>query len=211
MPGTEAPLPMFPLGTVLLPTAVLPLHIFEPRYRALVTDCLDAEREFGVTLIERGSEVGGGETRTDVGTIAQIVEAEESPDGRWLITAVGTRRIRVAEWLPDGPYPRARIEDWPERTPNGDLGVQRSASLELLTELATCAAQLGVENAGELPEIAVDPVLASYQMSAVAPVGPLDRQLLLRAPGPEERLTLLVELLGESLVDLKLRLDLEGR
>lgn len=57
-----AVMPMFPLGTVLLPGAILPLHVFEPRYQQLVRDCLDApEHEFGVVLIDRGSEVGGGD------------------------------------------------------------------------------------------------------------------------------------------------------
>ena len=70
---------MFPLGGVLLPGAVLPLHVFEPRYRQLVVDCLaddDGDPEFGVTLIERGSEVGGGDQRTDVGVVARMVRVE---------------------------------------------------------------------------------------------------------------------------------------
>ena len=87
------PLPMVPLGTVLVPTAGLPLHVFEPRYRALVNDCLAGDREFGVVLIERGSEVGGNDVRTSVGTVARIVEAAELPAGRWAIGAVGVRRV----------------------------------------------------------------------------------------------------------------------
>ena len=81
---------MFPLGCVLFPSVVLPLHVFEPRYRTLVQTCLDDDREFGVVLIERGSEVGGDDVRTDVGTVARIVEAEQLPDGRWV--AGGGRR-----------------------------------------------------------------------------------------------------------------------
>src|SRR5436189_1506182 len=86
------PMPMFPLGTVLVPSAGLPLHVFEPRYRALVHDCLAGDGEFGVVLIARGSEVGGQDVRTDVGTVARIVQAQELPDGRWAIAAVGVRR-----------------------------------------------------------------------------------------------------------------------
>ncbi|MGZ4700329.1 MAG: LON peptidase substrate-binding domain-containing protein, partial [Ilumatobacteraceae bacterium] len=67
--------PMFPLGTVLLPGVVLPLHVFEPRYQQLVRDCLDAsEHEFGVVLIDRGSEVGGGDSRLPIGVIARLVQ-----------------------------------------------------------------------------------------------------------------------------------------
>ena len=84
---------------------------------ALMRDCLAGSREFGVVLIERGSEVGGGDVRSDVGTVATIVEADELPDGRWALLAVGTRRIRVEAWLEDDPYPLAEVDDWPD----GDL------------------------------------------------------------------------------------------
>ena len=105
-------LPMFPLGTVLLPHGLLPLHIFEPRYRALVDTCLarEPEPDFGVVLIERGSEVGGGDTRFGVGTVARIVEASRFDDGRYALLARGISRCAVREWLPDDPYPQARVE-----------------------------------------------------------------------------------------------------
>jgi hypothetical protein len=105
-------LAMFPLGTVLVPTEVLPLHIFEPRYRQMIADLAGGPwspegAELGIVLISRGSEVGGGETRETVGTVAHLLEATALPDGRWLILVVGTRRFRVVDWLPDDPYPLA--------------------------------------------------------------------------------------------------------
>jgi Lon protease-like protein len=106
--------PMFPLGTVLVPGMALPLHVFEPRYSRMVDDCRAGDGTFGVVLIERGSEVGGGDVRTDVGTLARIAQAEALPDGRWMLVAQGVQRIRVERWLPDDPYPRAEIVDWPE-------------------------------------------------------------------------------------------------
>src|SRR6266508_2601753 len=103
---------MFPLGNVLFPHAQLPLHVFEPRYRALAETCLAGDGEFGVVLIERGSEVGGGDTRFSVGTVARIVAAGRLPDGRYLLATEGTRRLRVREWLPDAPTaPRAAQHD----------------------------------------------------------------------------------------------------
>ena len=91
-----AVMPMFPLGSVLLPNGVLSLHVFEPRYRALVTDCVAAEHhEFGVVLIDRGSEVGGGDVRRQVGTVARMVQVAEVDDGRFAVIAVGVARIRV--------------------------------------------------------------------------------------------------------------------
>ena len=90
---------MFPLGTVLFPHAVLPLHVFEPRYRVMMRRCIDGDRDFGVVLIERGSEVGGGDTRFDIGTVARIVQAAELADGRFAIAAVGLGRFRVVRWF----------------------------------------------------------------------------------------------------------------
>ena len=101
---------MFPLGTVLFPYAVLPLHVFEPRYRALTEHCLAGDGCFGVVLIERGSEVGGGDTRFAVGTVARIARAGQLPDGRYVLATVGTQRFRVREWLPDDPYPLAEVD-----------------------------------------------------------------------------------------------------
>src|SRR5438045_6955857 len=105
---------MSPLGTVLFPSLFLPLHVFEPRYREMTRVCLEGNREFGVVLIERGSEVGGDDVRTLVGTVARIVEASELDDGRWMLATVGVRRLRVRAWLEDDPYPRADVDDWPD-------------------------------------------------------------------------------------------------
>ena len=109
---------MFPLGSVLFPSLVLPLHVFEERYRTLMRHVLDGDHEFGVCLIERGSEVGGGDFRSGIGTVATVQEAAELPDGRWAVVTVGTRRIRVERWLDDDPYPRAVVEDHPDPDPS---------------------------------------------------------------------------------------------
>ena len=90
-------------------TRALPLHVFEPRYRALVEHCLAARRpEFGVVLIERGSEVGGGDTRFDVGTVARIVEASQFPDGRYALVTVGTAAPAGARVAARRPVPAGR-------------------------------------------------------------------------------------------------------
>jgi Lon protease-like protein len=89
-------LPLFPLHTVLCPGVALPLHVFEPRYRALVSTCLATGAPFGVVLIRAGREVGGGSTSiATVGTTAEIREAEALEDGRYRILAVGTHRFRI--------------------------------------------------------------------------------------------------------------------
>ena len=122
MPTTA--MPMFPLGMVLLPGGVLPLHVFEPRYRQMVIDCLqqDGDPEFGQALITHGSEAGGGDERAMVGTVAQMVQIEALDESRYALVAVGTRRIRITEWLPDDPYPVAEIVDWHQGS-DGLLGL----------------------------------------------------------------------------------------
>ena len=205
-----AVLPMFPLGSVLLPSVLLPLHVFEPRYRALVHECLLGDREFGVVLIERGSEVGGGDQRTDIGTVARILEAVELPDGRWALGAVGTRRFRVRQWLPDDPYPRADVEDWPDPDDPAALTEERARTVAALRRVLARTAELGEPSAPATQELADDPVLASYQAIALGPVGPADAQRLLAAPPARRRLTALEALLVEEEAFLAQRLDLAG-
>jgi Lon protease-like protein len=201
---------MFPLGMVLVPSAGLPLHVFEPRYRALVRDCLAGDRELGVVLIARGSEVGGQDQRTDVGTVARIVEAEELADGRWAVAAVGVRRIRVRRWLPDDPYPLAEVDDWPDPDPGPGHDAQLRSVIAQLRRALALAAEAGDPAAPATIELAADPVLAGYQAAAVAPLGPLDQQRLLAAATPEARLADLSELLADATEVLELRLGPPG-
>ena len=138
------PMPMFPLGTVLFPHAALPLHLFEDRYRALAETCLRGDGRFGVVLIERGFEVGGGDQRFGVGTVAHIVEAARTPDGRYLLATVGAERFRVKKWLDDDPFPRAEIDvlGEPKRVAS-DAGARRDDVQRLLGRVLAMSAELG--------------------------------------------------------------------
>lgn len=198
--------PMFPLGSVLFPSLVLPLHVFEPRYRALVRRCLDSEEEFGVVLIERGSEVGGNDVRTDVGTAARIVQAEELPDGRFVVVAVGVRRIRVRRWLQDDPYPQADVEVWEDEGPTDDLEASYAEAVGQLRRVLALKAELAEPASPTTVELSDEPVLGSYQLSALAPLGPVDQQQLLTAAGPGPRLELGERLLREEAEFLSQRL-----
>src|SRR3954451_24885804 len=126
-------MPMLPLRTGLFPHTALALPLFEDRYRALAETCLRGDGRFGVVLIERGFEVGGGDQRFAVGTVARIVAAAPTPDGRYLLATVGTERFRVKKWLDDDPFPRAEIDvlDEPRRVAD-DAGVRRDDVQRLL-------------------------------------------------------------------------------
>jgi len=187
-------LAMFPLGTVLFPGAGLPLHVFEDRYRALMARCLEADGEFGVVLIERGSEVGGGDQRVGVGTVARIANVAELEGGRLLVVATGLRRVRVDRWLSDDPYPRAMVDDLPDAaTPCGeDVLAAAEASLRRLRSLLS---ELG--DVPALPHtlrIAGEPADVGWQLCDMAPLVSLDLQRLLETADLRERVTLLDEL-----------------
>jgi uncharacterized protein len=206
-----AVMPMFPLGTVLLPGGVLPLHVFEPRYRQLVIDCLSddtGDPEFGVTMIERGSEVGGGDQRGTVGVVARMVQVNALDDGRYAVIAVGTKRIRVNAWLPDDPYPLADVDEWPDVDSDADELPGRVAELTTrLTEVLAVAAQLGeVPADANLDAVSNDPLVASYHLAALSPLGPADRYRLLCAESPAKRLDLLADCLDDVEAMLRFRL-----
>ena len=198
---------MFPLGTVLFPSGVLPLRVFEPRYRDMLEDLLSGNREFGVVLIERGSEVGGGEVRSGIGTMARILEARKSGGGHWSVVAMGLQRIMVDRWLPDDPYPMAEVRPFSERPGPGVDPASYAALRERLHRLLEGLVVLGETVPSDRVEIAEDPALGSLQMAALAPLTPFDRQRILEVDRVEDRCRLLGDLLGEGqeLVDLRLR------
>jgi Lon protease-like protein len=185
------------------------LHVFEPRYRVLARHCMDGDREFGVVLIERGSEVGGNDVRTSVGTVAQILDAKELDDGRWVLGTVGTRRVRVEQWLTDDPYPRADIEDWDDDEVEGDFGTAYDTARAALRRVLALKAELAEPAVDATIELTDDPALGSYQASAVAPLGPVDHQQLLTAPDANTRLARLTELLADEEMFLRARLQME--
>jgi Lon protease-like protein len=211
---------MFPLGSVLLPGGILPLHVFEPRYRDMIRDCLraDGEPEFGQVLITHGWETGGGDGRAMVGTVARMLQVDALDENRYALVAVGTRRIRVNAWLPDDPYPVADVDDWPDEDPDAaGLALDVAASHARVRAALALAAQAealevasdGMETVtGDLDdEISDDPLLATYHLATLAPIGPADRFRLLSARGPAERLDLLDEILDDVEAMLKFRLS----
>jgi len=191
-------LPMFPLGSVLLPSALISLHLFEERYRALARHCMAGDRRLGVVLIERGSEVGGGDVRFDVGTRAFISDAVELDDGRWILILVGEDRVRVVRWLPDDPYPRAEVVPCVD-LPAGPHAAGRRDDLErLLRRVLVQKSELG-EGGGVGPaELSADPAVATWQAVGLSPLGPLDVQRVLGTDGVDERLDLVLGLLAEE-------------
>jgi Lon protease-like protein len=201
-------LPMFPLGNPVLPTQVLPLHVFEPRYRILMETLtgVGSSAEMGVVMIERGSEVGGGDVRVAVGTVTHLIESERLPDGRWVAIFAGSHPLRVERWLDDDPYPQAIIEeradeDWdPDHQPLLDAA---EASVRQALDLAS---ELGEPVGHPSFTLSGQPSVAAWELCARAPLGALDRQKLLEATGRRERLVLLDEFVSDACALLAFRL-----
>jgi Lon protease-like protein len=206
-----AVMPMFPLGSVLLPGGLLPLHVFEPRYRQMVVDCLqeDGTPEFGQTLITHGREAGGGDERAMIGTVAQMLQIDAIDDHRYAIVAVGVRRIRVNAWLPDDPYPLADVDEYPDADPDPpNLAVEVAATHARVRAALALAMELGDVHVDLAEtEIADDPLVATYNLASLAPIGPADRYRLLAAEGPGKRLEILDRVLDDVEAMLKFRLS----
>ena len=204
-----AVLPMFPLGTPLLPGSVLPLHVFEERYRQLVRDILADdvnEPEFGVVMIERGWEVGGGDERSAVGTVARILDMQVTPDGRYAVAAVGTDRLRVNAWLPDDPYPLADVDRWPDDDAGAEIPAGAIEALhDRVRELNVLVREIGEMTPPPDADISDDPRMALFHLAALSPLGPADRQRVLAAAGSAERIAVLNNVLDDAAAVLEFR------
>jgi uncharacterized protein len=179
---------MFPLASVLFPGMPMALRVFEDRYLVMMSRVLQQDTpEFGVVLIERGSEAGGGEQRFGVGTVAHITQMET--DGHTLGLVVrGTRRIEVTRWLADRPHPHAEVQDLPD--------LQWTDTLQPLRDEAEVVVRRTLAQASEFTEgqwpaeigLSDDPIESSWQLAGVAPIGPLDQVQLLSAATAEQLL-----------------------
>ena len=207
-------LPVFPLGTVLFPGLVLPLHIFEERYRTLVRELVaqteDQPHEFGVVTLRNGWEAeapdsGGGSADEpavdaaalhEVGCTAELRQVNELPDGRFDIVTVGRRRFRVlGVEAGSAPYLTAEVEWLPE-----DDGTDQLAALLAPRVLTAFRAYLGLlrPDTDTLDEVPDDPTVLSHLVAATAQLTVDERQLLLASPDTATRLRTELKLLNRE-------------
>jgi Lon protease-like protein len=211
-------LPVFPLGTVLFPGLVLPLHIFEERYRTLVrelvADTSDGPHEFGVVTLRRGMEAPAQPTPDgepepsgqatpvtaaqlfDVGCTAELRQVTELPDGRFDIVTVGRRRFRVRSVdSAAAPYLTAAVEWLPEDEPTDE-----TAELLAPRVLAAFRTYLGLlrPDSEVLDQVPDDPTVLSHLVAATAQLTVEERQSLLAAPDTPSRLLAELKLLNRE-------------
>lgn len=189
-------LPLFLLHTVLFPGQVLPLHVFEDRYRLMIRRCLAEDKPFGVVLIQSGQEVGGTAEPHQVGTIARIVESSHLADGTMDIVTVGVERFRIRRLLSDQPYLRGEIETFPMAEPGDHPTVTRMVQcvqqlvvryIELIAEAA--GLRIKVDSVPDLPQ------QVGYLAAVAMQIDNREKQMLLAAASPERILAAEIGLL----------------
>lgn len=196
-------MPMFPLGTVLLPAMPLSLRIFEERYLKLLGDLVTSDNpEFGVVLIERGQEVGGSDKRMSIGTIASVTNIG-TLDEFYGLESVGAQRFRVNAWLPDDPYPLADIDLLPDLIWDETLAPARVHLETKVRNLLAFASEFGDLQYGADTEFSDDPVDACWQMAGVLPIGQLDQRDLLQSVSAEELISRTLEIVNTADETLK--------
>jgi Lon protease-like protein len=186
-------MPMFPLGSVLFPAMPTALRIFEERYIVMLSKILgDEPAEFGIVLIERGSEVGGGEQRFPIGTIAQITQVETS-EGFIGLVAQGERRVEIVNWLDDDPHPQAEVRALPELDWDPALQPLLDETERLVRRTLAQASEFVEQQWPADIVLDDDPVAAAWQLAGIAPLGPLDQVGLLQSSSVEALLRATIE------------------
>lgn len=164
----------------------LSLRIFEDRYLKLLGDLITEDNpEFGVVLIERGPEVGGGEKRLPIGTIASVTDIG-TLDQFYGVESFGSQRFRVNAWLPDDPYPIADIDFIPDLVWEDSLMPARVHLEKKVRKLLAVASEFGDLQYGADTELSDDPMDACWQLAGVLPLGQLDQLDLLGAQSADE-------------------------
>lgn len=202
-------MPLFPLTTALVPGLVLPLHIFEPRYRLMIEELLakpEDDREFGIVAV-RDRHAGTSETNEaldqvyPVGVTAQLRQAERLDDGRYDIVTIGTRRFQITEIDASAPLWRARVQFLPE--PDIELadprvrGVVSRATSMFDTYRNVLGGRLQEEPDGD-EQVPTDPTVLSYLITAALIIDAGTRQELLASPDAVTRLREGIRILGRE-------------
>lgn len=176
-------IPIFPLHAILFPHTDFGIHVFEERYRALVTRCLESGEGFGVVLIRRGADVGGPAEPHEVGTLANISAHARLPDGRYLLEVEGARRFRIESLNGSIPWPQAKVSWLSE--PIGDFGQARSVGDRVEHLLTQYLERAGRDPIDEMPN---SPVARSYCVASALGIDLPEKQELLEMESAAARL-----------------------
>jgi uncharacterized protein len=197
MSGTIA---MFPLGMVVYPHQTVGLCVFEPRYHRLLED-VEFERRFGTCLIERGSDVGGADQRTFVGSMLEILGTHRLSNGQTLVVAEGVECFEVVEWLSDDPYPRAVVGERCCDNVAIDPALLKSTESAVRALRSLQSEMFADECLQRNVPMDDDVRVRSWQLCALTPMSILDQFKVLSLSNPNDRLRLVTEICAERYGD----------
>jgi len=180
---------LFPLNTVLFPDAALSLHVFEPRYRQMIEECVRLGEHFGVVLIASGTETGDPNVRPHaVGTVAEILEVARLPFERYYVAAIGGQRFRIHGIVDRDPFLTADVETVEETAPNVDdeLAAVVAVVRELFAEYRVLLAVVSGKDVDG--EILQEPTGLSFAVADTLAVSQSLKQRLLEIDDTGDRL-----------------------
>jgi Lon protease-like protein len=191
---------------VLFPGATQPLHIFEPRYRTLLTDCLESDRRFGIAYAAPDKTADPAPAPGDVGCIAHILTTQALPDGRSDILTTGEQRFVLLEWLPtDRPYRMARVEEFTDEPV--DSAEAEGIGLDVRRDFLRVMEALEQDP----PELPVDPEALSFRVAASLELEAPSKLALLAIRSTTVRLRRLAALLQPLAADAERRAAVRHR
>ncbi|MFN8676584.1 MAG: LON peptidase substrate-binding domain-containing protein [Thermomicrobiales bacterium] len=188
-------LPIFPLRAVLFPGDLMPLHVFEPRYRLMLSRCAGSDPAFGVVLTRSGGEVGDEAEIHETGTAARILEQVVLPDGRSNMLVRGTQRFRVlaSDW--NQSYMMATVE-WCDAPGTSGASAELIDSVGEIRNLLNCYLSAYSQATGQparFRDFGDDPVAFAWAVATTLPMPLESRQRVLEATPPHELLAVLAE------------------
>lgn len=191
---------MFPLGMVVFPFQRVALCVFEPRYHRLLED-IDASGRLGTCLISRGSDVGGHDERSSVGTAIEVVATKALGNGKTLVMVEGHQAIDIVEWMNDDPYPRARVRHRPCHSVDVDTTLLRS-TVSAVRALRALQSEIHPDQCLEY-DFALEPDIRAqiWQLCSLTSMSTLDQFMVLQKADPNERLRLVLEICCERYGD----------
>ncbi|TME75592.1 MAG: peptidase S16 [Chloroflexi bacterium] len=189
-------LPLFPLNLVLFPHMPLPLHVFEPRYRQMIADCLEEGHSFGVVAIQEG-------TPYDIGTLAKIVRIDRLDDGRMNLLVMGASRFQIVGTADDRPYLRGQIRIIPEAGDDLDATARLTETTAMAFQQYSNLLRELVGQKADEAEPPMEPELLSYLIAAALNLQVPEKQTLLAERRTDSRLLLELRILRKEILLLK--------
>jgi len=195
-------LPLFPLNVVLFPHMPLPLHVFEPRYRQMIAECLEEGHSFGVVAIREGAETGPA-TPHDIGTLAKIIRIDRLEDGRMNLLVSGASRFEIVRTASDRPYLRGEVRIIPESGDDLDATARLTETTALTFRHYSNLLRELVGQPAEESEPPMEPELLSYLIGAALNLQVPEKQSLLAQRRTDDRLRLELRILRKEIALLK--------